>query len=570
MRSAKGTWQNMLYILILLAAICLLFLWYSTTNSQRIENRSLNYAMDSARQTTLRIESELTNAVRRVRNYSYLLGITLSEPNVSAEMLAQLEMNSDFDALRFTNAEGVNLASSGATNDSSDRTYFINGMRGESGNDMVFDSRITGKATMVYYAPLRHQDEIFGMLLGLYFAEDYLQEMLETNYFGEAATVFLCTRAGQVIASSDFNSVDDRLLPDMLLETGVIDSQTAAGAWEVIRNGAGEKGFICAPGSLTDNLCVLHVPNSEYVLVQTYPKSVTQEMIRDANHDGMILQTILVGLFAVYILVLLMRAQQERRLLMRESQAHITGLKEKELLANRKERQYRIAITSAAFSTFEFNLTRDLIEQDIVRTINGHPVSLLEKVGLQAPCQASVCFKTWRAFILEESLEEYDAMVNLDYLKQRYEQGEAEVTVDYWGWGAAKQQMCVRQSFIMTQDDRTRDIMVMVVSKDITAQVQKQREQTRALQEALMQAQRANSAKTTFLSNMSHDIRTPMNAIIGFTTLATSHIDNKEQVEAYLGKIMTSGSHLLSLINDILDMSHIESGKIHLDRKSVV
>ncbi|MCI8989324.1 MAG: response regulator [Lawsonibacter sp.] len=564
MRSAKGTWQNMLYILILLAAICLLFLWYSTTNSQRIENRSLNYAMDSARQTTLRIESELTNAVRRVRNYSYLLGITLSEPNVSAEMLAQLEMNSDFDALRFTNAEGVNLASSGATNDSSDRTYFINGMRGESGNDMVFDSRITGKATMVYYAPLRHQDEIFGMLLGLYFAEDYLQEMLETNYFGEAATVFLCTRAGQVIASSDFNSVDDRLLPDMLLETGVIDSQTAAGAWEVIRNGAGEKGFICAPGSLTDNLCVLHVPNSEYVLVQTYPKSVTQEMIRDANHDGMILQMILVGLFAVYILVLLMRAQQERRLLMRESQAHITGLKEKELLANRKERQYRIAITSAAFSTFEFNLTRDLIEQDIVRTINGHPVSLLEKVGLQAPCQASVCFKTWRAFILEESLEEYDAMVNLDYLKQRYEQGEAEVTVDYWGWGAAKQQMCVRQSFIMTQDDRTRDIMVMVVSKDITAQVQKQREQTRALQEALMQAQRANSAKTTFLSNMSHDIRTPMNAIIGFTTLAASHIDNKMQVQDCLRKVLSSSNHLLNLINDILDMSRIESGKVQI------
>lgn len=564
MRSAKGTWQNMLYILILLAAICLLFLWYSTTNSQRIENRSLNYAMDSARQTTLRIESELTNAVRRVRNYSYLLGITLSEPNVSAEMLAQLEMNSDFDALRFTNAEGVNLASSGATNDSSDRTYFINGMRGESGNDMVFDSRITGKATMVYYAPLRHQDEIFGMLLGLYFAEDYLQEMLETNYFGEAATVFLCTRAGQVIASSDFNSVDDRLLPDMLLETGVIDSQTAAGAWEVIRNGAGEKGFICAPGSLTDNLCVLHVPNSEYVLVQTYPKSVTQEMIRDANHDGMVLQMILVGLFAVYILVLLMRAQQERRLLMRESQAHITGLKEKELLANRKERQYRIAITSAAFSTFEFNLTRDLIEQDIVRTINGHPVSLLEKVGLQAPCQASVCFKTWRAFILEESLEEYDAMVNLDYLKQRYEQGEAEVTVDYWGWGAAKQQMCVRQSFIMTQDDRTRDIMVMVVSKDITAQVQKQREQTRALQEALMQAQRANSAKTTFLSNMSHDIRTPMNAIIGFTTLAASHIDNKMQVQDCLRKVLSSSNHLLNLINDILDMSRIESGKVQI------
>ena len=66
---------------------------------------------------------------------------------------------------------------------------------------------------------------------------------------------------------------------------------------------------------------------------------------------------------------------------------------------------------------------------------------------------------------------------------------------------------------------------------------------------------------------MSHDIRTPMNAIIGFSTLAASRIDNRDQVELYLQKIMTSGNHLLSLINDILDMSHIESGKIRLEEK---
>ena len=91
MNEKKKTWQNVLFILILLAAICLLFRWYSTQNSQRIEYRSLNYAMDSARQTALRIEGELTNAVRRVRNYSYLLGVTLSDPGVSAEMLKELE-----------------------------------------------------------------------------------------------------------------------------------------------------------------------------------------------------------------------------------------------------------------------------------------------------------------------------------------------------------------------------------------------------------------------------------------------------------------------------------------------
>ncbi len=127
--------------------------------------------------------------------------------------------------------------------------------------------------------------------------------------------------------------------------------------------------------------------------------------------------------------------------------------------------------------------------------------------------------------------------------------------------------LCVRQSFVMTQDDTTGDIVAMVVTKEITDQVCQQREQTQALQDALMQAQHANRAKTAFLSNMSHDIRTPMNAIIGFTTIAVSHIDNKDQVRDCLQKVLSSSNHLLSLINDILDMSRIESGKVQINEQ---
>ena len=87
------------------------------------------------------------------------------------------------------------------------------------------------------------------------------------------------------------------------------------------------------------------------------------------------------------------------------------------------------------------------------------------------------------------------------------------------------------------------------------------------LEVALNQAEAANRAKTTFLNNMSHDIRTPMNAIIGYTGLASSHIDNKEQVQGYLAKIGQSSEHLLSLINDVLDMSRIESGKVSITEK---
>ena len=108
---------------------------------------------------------------------------------------------------------------------------------------------------------------------------------------------------------------------------------------------------------------------------------------------------------------------------------------------------------------------------------------------------------------------------------------------------------------------------VVIGFHSVDEEIRSEMKQREILQEALSQANRANQAKSVFLSNMSHDIRTPMNAIVGFTSLAITHIDRQEQVKEYLEKIMTSGNHLLSLINDVLDMSRIESGKIHLEEK---
>ena len=87
------------------------------------------------------------------------------------------------------------------------------------------------------------------------------------------------------------------------------------------------------------------------------------------------------------------------------------------------------------------------------------------------------------------------------------------------------------------------------------------------LTEKLRKAEAADRAKSTFLSNMSHDIRTPMNAIIGFTTLVQTNLDNREKAQEYLKKIISSSNHMLSLINDVLDMSRIESGKLNIEEK---
>ena len=520
-------------------------------------------------------------------------------------------------------------------------------------------------------------------------AEEYLKDMLVTTYFGEEADVFLCTPEGKVIASSDGKTYDGNLM-ERLEESGVIDKETAVNVNHIFENG-GSGAFICASGSKTDNICVTYLLENDFVLVQTFPKSVTQSMVWNSNMVGIQLEAALIGLFAAYIILLLIRTKRQKkdleqenrergyiidgvntlftrfamvdleentyqylagtepedsditvsgrydilidylssilleeedriefaRTIARESiiealanhndirlechvlrrsrpewehvniiclerengqaskvlfiRQNITELKEKEMrihaemsLADRKERQYRIAVTSNAFNTFEFNLTKDVIEHDVTCMVDGKPVSLIEKAGLKVPCKASECFEKWQAYVLEESIEDYRRIVNTEYLKERYEQGDAETDVDYWSRAVAGKLMCVRQSFIMTRDNDTDDVMVMVVSKEITEQVQKQREQTQALQDALMQAQHANRAKSTFLSNMSHDIRTPMNAIIGFATIAASHIDNKEQVRDCLQKVLSSSNHLLSLINDILDMSRIESGKVQI------
>lgn len=94
-------------------------------------------------------------------------------------------------------------------------------------------------------------------------------------------------------------------------------------------------------------------------------------------------------------------------------------------------------------------------------------------------------------------------------------------------------------------------------------------DKNRELELAIKQEAKANRSKQEFLFNMSHDIRTPMNAIIGFTSLAQSHLDDKELLDSYLKKISTSSEYLLSLINDVLDMSRIESGKLKIEESNV-
>lgn len=689
MKTKKKPLQQVIYVFFLLAAVFILFQWYTVRNKERMEERNKNYAADSAHMKVSQITDEFKNALNLIKANTFFIEKSLSEPEITSDMLKEMEEKSIFDALLFTDLEGNNYTSDGRITDARQRDYYLNGIKEKSGTSVVFNSSLYGKTMVSFYAPIHYNGELIGVFRGAYMAEKYLQKMLSATYFGEQADVFLCMPDGTVIASSNNQDYNKDLI-SVLNETGVIDNNTAKKAKDIFKNG-GEGAFICSSGSKTDNICVMNFPDNDYVFVQTFPKSVTQRMIKDENIVGIQLEAMLIILFVIYIAGLIIRAGREKKFLEKENhemgyiisgvnilfnrfamvdfetgtyqylagtkpedstlgisgsyndfvehlctalaedgdreefrnqvsinsltkalesqddaryechvihdncqewehlnficlkrnngkvskvlftRQNITEIKEKELriqaeisVANRKERQYRISITSNALYTFDFNLTKDLIELDIVCVSDGKEVSLLKRTGLEAPCKASEWFMRWKEFVAEESRADFNAIVNIESLKERFGQGEAEVIAEYWNYNIKGEKICVRQSFIMTRDNDTDDIMVMVVTKEITGAVKKQKEQTQILQDALMQAQHANRAKTTFLSNMSHDIRTPMNAIIGFATIAVSHINNKEQVRDCLQKVLSSSNHLLSLINDILDMSRIESGKVQI------
>lgn len=118
-------------------------------------------------------------------------------------------------------------------------------------------------------------------------------------------------------------------------------------------------------------------------------------------------------------------------------------------------------------------------------------------------------------------------------------------------------------------DEKGNLVEVLFATRNVSEERNRELEQEDALRLALASAEHANKAKTAFLNNMSHDIRTPMNAIIGFTALAVTHVDQPEVVKDYLTKIGTSSQHLLSLINDVLDMSRIESGIVKIEENEV-
>ncbi len=233
---------------------------------------------------------------------------------------------------------------------------------------------------------------------------------------------------------------------------------------------------------------------------------------------------------------------------------------------------YKRAVLSDALISLEANLSQNELFYGVWKDDKGVLVPLKDILGIEPPCSYDEYIRMWnQKFVRTRDSDTFSGSTDRQHLLTTYLSGISEVTFDYEAKTINGRDAWLRRSICMTMN-QDGDIIAFTSVKDVSSiveQAKREENYVRELEKAKISAESASRAKSTFLFNMSHDIRTPMNAIIGFTEIAEKHIDDKERVIDALDKVKTSSEHLLSLVNDVLDMSRIESGTVKVNEEPV-
>ena len=315
-----------------------------------------------------------------------------------------------------------------------------------------------------------------------------------------------------------------------------------------------------------EELCYVPVEGTDWMLTILIQNNVVSSQIGSISSAMMrrsIIQ-IAVTVFAMLVVFSLLIYQYRRSadFLLEQEKADSNRIRSAYAQIAREQTamdNIHAAMGSGSWS-MEFNAKREMVSctwSDVFRKM----------VGYESEKDFPNRIESWSDLLHQEEreniLKEYWNTVN-DYTNEKTYDVEYRLLTRHagWRWFHAAGRLSRRE------DGSPVTFVGLFVDINDEKQMKQQLERQKIdLEDVLAAAQHANKAKTTFLNNMSHDIRTPMNAIIGFTSLAAAHIDNREQVQDYVSKITTSSNHLLSLINDVLDMSRIESGRVKIEEK---
>lgn len=528
--AARG---HYLMVIIMICAIIASFFSFARENSARILRQNQQYALDAARQAARRVEDMLDARASTLNLLSITVAETIQEPWITTGFLKLLQETSVFDYVEFIDTTGLNHNADGITSDSTDRDNYLRGIQGETGFHVIYHSRITHETLVNFYAPVYYHDQIIGVLNGM-FREESLRQAISVKFFDADAKSIICTADGTVISSYGYRSAAENLLDVLTEEDGISPASLA----EIQEACASRDTYYCTVQGAAKEISVSLVPVGEnWMLVQRFPTAVTRQMAENASRAGMKLELNLLVFFLVYVVYLIIINLRKRRLLASEK-VRLSGI-----VAGLVPLFTRLVIIEPEGQRYEY--------------LKGAPPGL--------PVQGELAVLTGQLnsrYVHDEegdfgapppSLEEIRASLSsgVPFLQYEY-----RIQWDEVRWENAS-------VLILHQKDGAPLSLIFAIQDMTELQRQKSAVQE-ALQDAFHAAEDLSRAKSDFLARMSHNMRTPMNAILGMASIALAHPDDGAQVQDCLEKISTSGNQLLGLINEVLDMSKIESGGIVL------
>lgn len=530
---------------ILLAAVVVIaaFVLFITMNNERINEQNAKYLQGSTEQSARRIDEWMTDSQTEIRLLASMYENTLSSAEeASIDGIENLAVYTKFDYVTYSTLDGTTYDDRGQEGNAQDREYYTQGIEGNSGVCAMGESLFYGDLSVIFYTPLYYEGEVIGVIAGAY-REDSMESFLSTYFFGEQTNTYLCSRDGAVVAHSSASySNDVENAQDLYFEGGTSSDISRADLEAAFYNGTSVT-FDYRGSAGSGMAYVMQLPNYDWMLMRTFPSTITDAMTARANIAGMVF----VGLVALALVAVaayfLVQTIRQRSKLLSESE-HATGIVNSSLALFR-----RFAVIDLAHNTYEY-LKDDGIKDDLPR----HGEYNMFRYYWQTRFASEEDAEAMKVALTPEYIREH-LTADVPYLHLEYRLADPETGEVSWN----------QASMIpLTRDSEGTVQSVLMSVQDVTDVKEREIETRNALEDAFREAERASKAKSDFLNSMSHDIRTPMNSIMGLTAIATMYLDDPERVKDCLAKITTSSRHLLGLINEVLDMAKIESGNLGL------
>ena len=536
LNNKKKIGRHILICIVIIVFIIVSLLLFMRANTNRIISQNESYLADATILSADHIDNRFETKLSDIQMIAALYSELMSSPTVDTGMISELCPSDYFDYIRFIPSDGLYTASTGEIVDLTKRESYINGMQGMTGICTADDYWLTDTTMLSFYTPMYYNGKIIGVLCGLYDAKG-IHSIISNEFFGVTASVYLCTGDGTVIISAGDDSPPENIL-DAARDSDRFFGKTQDSFFQAFANHESHS-FSYKNDSQTENAYIAALEYNDWILVQSFPAQIASGMLHRANKAGITLCGGIIFAFLIYIVFLL--------IIKRRTEISLTN--ENEKISNIVES------VTAVFSRFA-----------VVDLKDDHYYYVAKTDGMPPEGKYTDLIKYVSQFyIFEEDHVSMSEVIMPEHIQKSLTEDLAYLQYEYHiNRGVDKWE---NLSIICLKRENGKPISILYAVQDITERKYKEFESRIALQEAFDAAKAANNAKSEFLSRMSHDIRTPMNAVMGMTSIAAMHIDDKDRLTDCLNKITASSRHLLALINDILDMSKIESGKVTLSEE---